>query len=268
MDYQVNKNALHYDANGKKKHGDNIVLLNHDVDLTGKTSWKEKGYCIEKLFDEVLYSNFLKTTHALLIDCWQKALLNIPDRFQLDQYHYIASTQEKHMAAVEQTKLLSANRFPVDINLLEKRISAICKQELIVKNPYDNQSVFHFRVIRPKQRDNNPLHRDVWLEDYKDCINLYIPIAGSNENSSLVIVPGSHHWPESKIERTISGAMIDGIKYNVPAVTDIEGTIEYIRPNPQENEVLVFSPYLIHGGAANLNDDSTRISIEIRLWRK
>jgi ectoine hydroxylase-related dioxygenase (phytanoyl-CoA dioxygenase family) len=91
---------------------------------------------------------------------------------------------------------------------------------------------------------------------------------GSNENSSLVVIPGSHYWPESKVERTISGATINTIKYNVPAVTKIEGEPEYLRPDPQENEVLIFSPYLIHGGAANLNEDSTRISIEVRLWKK
>jgi len=34
------------------------------------------------------------------------------------------------------------------------------------------------------------------------------------------------------------------------------------------NQVLVFSPYLIHGGAVNLNSNETRISIEIRLWKK
>jgi hypothetical protein len=268
MDYQVNKNILHYDVSGEKQQGENIVLLDRAIDLTAETSWKHTGYTIEKLFDDVLYSQFQKAAHQLLIDCWRSASLIAPEIFQLDQYHKIAHTQENHLAAVEQTKTLDVKLFPVAINILEQRISAICRQQLIARNPYDNQSIFHFRVIRPKQQDNNPLHRDVWLEDYKDCINLYIPIAGSNENSSLVIVPGSHQWPESKIERTISGAHINNIKYNVPAITSINAPAEYLRPNPKENEVLVFSPYLIHGGAANLNDDRTRISIEIRLWRK
>jgi hypothetical protein len=75
-------------------------------------------------------------------------------------------------------------------------MSELLNQELIVCNPYDDQRVFHFRVIRPLSGDNNPLHRDVWLEDYKDCINLYIPIAGSNALSSLIIAPQSHRWSE------------------------------------------------------------------------
>ena len=128
-------------------------------------------------------------------------------------------------------------------------------------------SIFHFRVIRPHHRDNNPLHRDVWLEDYDDCINLYIPVAGSNPLSSLIIVPGSHRWPESRVERTTSGSRINGQKFNVPAVTGIRGDYSIARPDPKENEVLIFSPYLIHGGAVNLHPDKTRISIEMRLWQ-
>ena len=39
------------------------------------------------------------------------------------------------------------------------------------------------------------------------------------------------------------------------------------RPNPGLNEVLVFSPYLIHGGAFNQQTDATRVSLEMRFWR-
>jgi ectoine hydroxylase-related dioxygenase (phytanoyl-CoA dioxygenase family) len=147
-------------------------------------------------------------------------------------------------------------------------MSDLCKVPLIAKNPFDNQSIYHFRVVRPHANDHNPLHRDVWLEDYANCINLYIPIAGSTDLSSLAIVAGSHRWSENKIERTQSGATIGGTTYNVPAVTKIPGAYEIRRPNPQRNEVLVFSPYLIHGGAVNLNQDKTRISIELRLWKR
>jgi hypothetical protein len=268
MDYQVNQTSFHYDVVGSRQYGDNVVLLHQATDLTAKTSWCKTGYSIEKLFEDALYEHFQHATYNLLVALWRKASLPIPDSFQLDQYHKLANTKEKHLAAVDQTKLIDVTGFPIAIDLLENRISTICNENLIVKNPYDGQTVFHFRVIRPRQHDNNPLHRDVWLEDYKDCINLYIPVTGSNENSSLVIVPGSHHWPESKIEKTTAGALVNDVKFNVPAVTKIEGRPEYVRPDPKHNEVLIFSPYLIHGGAVNLNPDNTRISIEIRLWKK
>jgi hypothetical protein len=41
-----------------------------------------------------------------------------------------------------------------------------------------------------------------------------------------------------------------------------------VRPNPRPNDVLVFSPYLIHGGAYNQERDRTRVSLEMRFWRR
>src|SRR6187431_1737811 len=217
MKYVVNKSDLQYSADGKKFRGDDSVLLNSAVDLTANTSWTKAGFTIEKLFNQNDFDTFKANTKSLLLKCWRDAGLSLPDDFSLDQYHQLVHTRDEHLMAIEKTKLLSVQSFPIDITILEKRISEICKEELIVKNPYDNQSIFHFRVIRPQQPDNNPLHRDVWLEDYKDCINLYIPICGSNDLSSLIIIPGSHHWPESQIERTLEGAQIGSSKYNVPA---------------------------------------------------
>ena len=267
MKYTVNNIDIQYSSEGKTMRGDDCVLLQTDVDLTVKTRWAKKGYTIENLFDENNYHLFKTNTKSLLLKCWRDAGLTPSEFFPLDQYHNLVQTNEAHLAALEKTKLLSVKFFPMDIQILENRISEICKEELIVKNPYDEQTVFHFRVVRPQQSDNNPLHRDVWLEDYKDCINLYIPVCGSNDLSSLIIIPESHHWPESKIERTLEGAQIGNIKYNVPAITKLDTEANYVRPNPGENEVLIFSPYLIHGGSVNVNNDVTRISIEVRLWR-
>lgn len=268
MEYSVGNIKLQYEALGARQTGENIVLLDRDFDITSNTEWHDSGYTIQSLFPETIQTSFRDNANKLLIELWRQALLNVAKNFSLEKYHQEAPTFEQHLAAVEFTKLIEVKHFPIDISILEKRISEICNRDLIVRNPFDGQSVFHFRVIRPNQKDHNPLHRDVWLEDYKSCINLYIPIAGSNEKSSLVLVPGSHRWPESIIERTVEGAEINGIKFNVPAVTRILGDANYIRPNPNDNQVLIFSPYLIHGGALNLNDDSTRISIEIRLWKK
>jgi hypothetical protein len=268
MKYTVNNVTLEYEAIGQRQWGEPATLLKNDKDITEGTHWAKSGFTIEKLFSESLFTTFQHNTYNLLIEQWKKASLHVPSGLSLSQYHKIAISKEQHLAAVEKTKLIDVNQFPVAIKLLEERISDICKKNLIVKNPFDGLTVFHFRVIRPYQTDNNPLHRDVWLDDYKSCINLYIPIASSNEKSSLVIIPESHQWPESRIERTKAGAEINGVKFNVPAVTAIKGHVEYLRPDPQQNEVLVFSPYLIHGGSLNLNDDSTRISIEVRLWEK
>lgn len=268
MEYSVNGQVFRYHAQGEKIWGPDSVLLANSIDLTVHKPWHKTGYTIEKLFDDELYNTFSKNVYTLLINCWREAGLSVNDSFPLQHYHKIATDFETHLLAVEKTKLLSVHDFPVPIHLLEERIAAICKTPLIAKNPFDEQTIFHFRVIRPGKTDNNPLHRDVWLEDYDNCINLYIPIAGSNPLTSLMIIPGSHLWAESKIERTASGALINGIKFNVPAVTAIKEDFTVVRPSPGVNEVLVFSPYLIHGGAINSSPDQTRISIEIRLWKR
>lgn len=268
MEYIVNGHRLSYEAEGKTARGENEVLLSKAVDLTSKTSWAKNGFSIQPLFDKHTFQEFISGTKELLINAWRNSGLDVDRNFPLDQYHQKAISTEQHLKAVDKTKLLDVDALPLGVKKMEERISEICKTDLVAKNPFDNQSIFHFRVIRPKRADNNPLHRDVWLEDYDDCINLYIPIAGSNPNSSLIIFPGSHLWPESRLEKTTEGALINGVKFNVPAITSISGEYEVTRPDPKENDVLVFSPYLVHGGAVNLNPDTTRISIEMRLWKK
>lgn len=268
MIYTVNGYEIAYHANGEKMWGEEKLMLSEAIDLTALTHFNESGYAIETFLDPVSYGKFQKNAEDLLVHSWKKAGIQIPNDFQPDQYHTLVSGIEEHLKAVQETKLLHIEEFPIPIAQVEERISTVCNTSLHALNPFDGQSVFHFRVIRPKSGDNNPLHRDVWLEDYDDCINLYIPVAGSNKRSSLILIPGSHHWPESRIERTLHGAMIGTSKFNVPAVTAIQGNYIVERPDPGPNEVLVFSPYLIHGGAVNLADDQTRISLEVRLWRR
>jgi hypothetical protein len=268
MKYTVDHTALSYEVAGPRAWGDERVLLNEAADLTAATTWSAAGFSIERLFDAATYSTFTHNARSLLLESWRKSGLAVDDDFDLEKYHTQVPDFEAHRKAIERTKLLSTKDFPVPVRRVEDRISDLCRVALVAKNPFDGQSIFHFRVIRPRQADNNPLHRDVWLEDYDDCINLYIPIAGSNAQSSLILIPGSHRWPESRIEKTVEGAQINGVRFNVPGVTDIRGPYEVTRPNPGANEVLIFSPYLIHGGAVNLNQDQTRISIEMRLWKR
>jgi len=217
MEYTVNGIKLEYETQHERNWGPEVVLLDQAVDITAANRWNKTGFTIDDLFDENANVSFQENTKKLLIQCWKQAGLPVAPGFNLDQYHTVARDLQTHLSAVEKTKLLTVDRFPVPVELIEQRVSEICGVELAAKNPFDGQSIFHFRVIRPHQTDHNPLHRDVWLEDYDNCINLYLPIAGSNELSSLVLIPGSHRWPESRIEKTIGGAVVGGVKFNVPA---------------------------------------------------
>lgn len=268
MEYTVDNEVFSYIAEGDTQWGNEKVLLHDATNLLEKLPGTKQGFVIEKLFLDEEYRKFKTAVHHLVRRLWQAAGLDVPDDFALDQYHTLVRNSQSHFAALDKTKLLQTEIFPGGISILEDRISAICGVPLKAHNPFDDQRIFHFRVVRPNSKDNNPLHRDVWLEDFDNCINLYIPVAGSSKLSSLIIIPGSHYWPESKVERTIHGAIINGTKFNVPAVTAIQGSYATARPDPRENEVLVFSPYLIHGGSVNLDLNKTRISIEIRLWKK
>lgn len=268
MKYSVNGRTVSYTTHNRSMRGASHVLANAARDLTSGQVWQREGYTIARLFDEQQqFDLFTVAAGMCLRRCWADAGFNFPESVRPEQYHTIVDSDQKHLAAVQHTKLLSINNFPVPVEEVVRRVSEMLGCSLEARNPYDNQRIFHFRVIRPSSGDNNPLHRDVWLEDYADCINLYIPVAGSDENSSLVLLPGSHLWQESKIERTAGGALIGGVQYNVPAVVSIDGAYEAIRPVPGKNEFLLFSPYLIHGGAVNFNENTTRISIELRLWR-
>jgi hypothetical protein len=134
MDYQVNKTSLHYDVVGPRQRGEDLVLLEHAIDLTSKTNWCKTGYTIEKLFDSTVYKNFQEATRILLIDLWRKGTLQIPENFQLDQYHKFANSKEKHLSAVEKTKLIDVKYFPVDIRILEKRILKSVYPIFAIKN--------------------------------------------------------------------------------------------------------------------------------------
>jgi ectoine hydroxylase-related dioxygenase (phytanoyl-CoA dioxygenase family) len=152
---------------------------------------------------------------------------------------------------------------------VNKRISAIIGFDVTTKAKHVDMNNFFLRIVRPQNfQDNNPPHRDVWLDRLRDAVNIYAPICGSNEQSALGLVPGSHLLKESEIERTVQGAILNGTSYTVPCVISINKEIpKLIRPNPLENEVMLFSPYLVHGGGYNFNENQTRMSLEMRFWK-
>ena len=250
--------------------GDEVLLLQDD-NLIAKTPWAERGFNVERFLDGAAHQALRKGIEAFLVAAINEHLGMNLTSLDLGKYHEVVDTDEKHLALVSHTRDgFPLSRFPVDLARLEGRLSEILGIDVCSTNPYlKTEQVFFVRVIRPgKTRDNNPPHRDVWLDFYRNCVNIYVPIVGSNERSSLPMMAGSHLWKESDIARTVTGARVSGLDYRVPTVTDAKKKIEMERPNPGENEMIVFSPYLIHGGGVNLNEDTTRMSLEMRFWRR
>ena len=263
-----NHQSVRFRIQGKRAFGsDTLPLTGHD-DLTADTDWTAEGYHVAPFLDKATYAQFVQGVRQLFRQFLHEAGATTDENIDLAQYHrYTQHHDDRHLAVVNQAKWLATNQFPIDVCTVEERVSELCKSPVRAINPHNGERAFHFRIVRPQKHDNNPFHRDVWLAEYHDAINIYVPLAGSNEHSSLTLVPGSHRWSEATVERTLSGAEVDGVQYNVPAVTNTQQPLRPIRPNPKCNEVLIFSPYLLHGGAVNLNEDLTRISLEMRFWR-
>ncbi len=248
--------------------GTDVILSQLDDDLTKDQPWSDNGFIVTHFLPENKYQSFFAGFVELFRKAVADAAISIPSNFSPEKYHeYVGADYEKHLKVIQRTKLFEAGDFPIPMEKVEARVSEVLGFEVKSIKPYNGERVFHFRVIRPEAADYNPLHRDVWQDENKDAINIYVPLAGSNEKSSLLLAFGSHLWPESWTVRSQDGAEMNGIKFNVPGLIDSEKSLDLVRPNPSENQMLLFSPYLLHGLSANGNHDATRISLEMRFWR-
>jgi hypothetical protein len=267
MKASVNQQPVTYQIEGESSPAENRVLLADSIDLTAGTAWAAAGYIVAPFLAPTEQQQLQQGLADLLREALQAAGVSVASDFSVSDYHrVIGDDQMRHLAVVNTTKEYSLDRLPIAPAVLEARVGELCGRPVQAYNPFDDARIFHLRIVRPGRSDNNPLHRDIWLPDYDNCVNIYVPVAGSTADSSLSLIPGSHWWPESQTERTQQGAVYNGVPYTVPGVKDAPQPLELIRPNPGPEEVLLFSPYLLHGGAVNLNADATRVSLEMRFW--
>jgi ectoine hydroxylase-related dioxygenase (phytanoyl-CoA dioxygenase family) len=187
----------------------------------------------------------------------------------LSKYHEVINTDELHNKVINITRNLENADLDFDIESLVHRFSEVLGFKLTSWIEEIKKSHIQIRISRPNSLDINPPHRDSYLSYYKDILNIWIPVEGCNTLSSLPVFPSSHLIPENNILRTKSrGAKINGNTYYVPCILETnKGNINMLRPNPKMGEALIFTPYLIHGAAVNLNKDITRVSLELRFPR-
>lgn len=269
MKYQVENKTLGMKIEGDSAFGPNQVLFLQEDNLIAHTRWQNQGYTLLPLFEQPLFDRLISGFQSLLIRNMQAVGMPAAGDFQLEHYHHLTTRfPGAHGLLLDKTRVLDYHHFPIPITDLITRIEAEVQIPLTVLNPANGEYIFNFRIVRPGFSDFNPLHRDAWHPELKGCLNLYIPVAGSNEHASLCLIPGSHYWPEAEVARTQKGAVMNDRQYTVPGLTHTQKPLNLIRPNPTGREALLFTPYLIHGGAANLNPDTTRVSVEIRFWRR
>jgi hypothetical protein len=268
---QIEDEIIEMDVEGETGFGNEEILLLQDDDLTEKSNWHQNGYTVQPFLPPEMFAQIHKGITRIVKKFVENETGKSLPGFTLEKYHEFCSNNEMHLRVVSNfQKCLPIQDFPVDFKLLDDRISEICGIAVTSNHPYQEASQkFCIRIVRPQcKTDNNPPHRDVWLNRLRNAVNIYLPLAGSNLKSSLPLIPGSHLWQESEIERTISGSKVNNVVFTVPCVVGSVHGLKMMRPQPGLNEVMVFSPYLIHGGGCNLNEDVTRVSIEIRFWRK
>lgn len=239
--------------------GKDRVMLNEDINLLEKTSCNPKGYGIFPIQDHTL---FLR--HFI-----QKTISNsIGSDIDIEKYHsHVNEEQHKKVLNSMPYKKHDSSELQKFSKYLEASMSEILQEKVKIFN--DDVWVRICRPNRVSKEDFNPCHRDVYLDFYRNTVNIYLPIIGSDKNSSLLVQEGSHLWNENTTAVTRGGAHFKSKnkKYSVDAIVQSKTDLTMVRPNPAINEMLVFSPYLIHGCSDNNNENTTRMSLEIRFIR-
>lgn len=266
--YQLGEELITVDVEGDTIRGDARVLLHEDDDLTERAAWGAQGFVVAPFLAESSYSALVDDVTQRLARSLRDAGADVTDSFSLTAYHRHVRDDAMHLAALREARIgYRLDDFPIALDEITDRVGSLLGVRVTARNEAHGLDRWHVRVIRPRSNDHNPLHRDVWLDRLRHAVNIYVPLAGSDGGSSLPLVPGSHHWRESELVRTASGATVNGLSYTVPAVVGSDRPLALQRPNPTPNQVLLFSPYLVHGGARNGSADHTRVSLEMRFWR-
>lgn len=268
--YQIENETITSILEGEIISGENEVLLEKDINLIENTPWYKDGYTITQFTSPENFTIIKTGLTEKIAEMLRNNGLDIDAQFSLDKYHTYVN-DEQHLVLAKQIQYgWNVSEFPIDFEIINSRLSEEVGRPVAAEAKHVNFNNFFMRIVRPgKAKDNNPPHRDVWIDRLRNAVNIYAPICGSSKKSALPLVPGSHLLPESAIQRTTEGAFLNQTQYTVPCVIAINGEQpKLIRPNPAENEMMIFSPYLVHGGGYNLDTELTRVSLEIRFFKK
>ena len=265
----IDNNPYLFKVEGDFFYGKKKCLYNSESSIIGNAYWEKEGYVIQNLLTDSQFSILRDSITSTLIRIISDLGINFnKDIFNIEDYHLFISSNEAHQSVVERTSKLVEDNFDFDFSILTNNLSQIMDFRLTSLIKDINRSHIQLRINRPKSLDINPPHRDGYIDIFKDTLNVWVPIAGCNENTSLPIIPFSHFIPENELLKTsIRGATINNKVYNVPCILESnKGNLKMIRPNPKYNEALLFTPFLIHGAAFN-NSKKTRIALELRFPR-
>ena len=176
VSYFVDDATITVDIEGETSVGTPQVLLDQEDDLTASTSWHKSGYIVAPFLtqneNDELRAGLRKILHGLVDTITRRHVIH----FDPENYHNYIGSDENHLALTREIKDGFAIRLlPIDIKKIEKRISDLCCMPVISICPSTEEPIFNVRVVRPHKNDNNPPHRDVWLDHLKNSINPAFP---------------------------------------------------------------------------------------------
>ena len=275
LNYKINDIEYSVEAadNQNFQYGDDIVLSNAETDITYNTNWYSDGYTNNKFLINDEFGDLKDGISNTISNLITNEIGIDTSGFTLENYHKYIKTNEHHFKVVSKTRDLYAYDFGFNIKELIPKFSEIIGLDLTDRIPNTNiDEHIIVRINRPKSNDYNPPHKDMY-EGYDsgknfEFVNLWVPIAGVTNKTSLPIVPKSHRISENSILRTIDGGQVGKNKYRVCLIKEWDGNSDLIRTNVNYGEVLMFSSHMIHGLAMNEEDDVTRVALEFRLFKK
>ena len=242
---------------------ENKVLSNEENDISFNQNWYDKGYDISNFFKKKEFEEVLEGVEFSINKIANK-------KFKIDKYHKEID-DKMHYEIIKKTRDL----FPKDLNFcIKHKFEEKVGFELTDIDPdFNHQVHIIVRINRPNSSDYNPPHKDIYeyYDEYgvvQKCINFWIPICGVNEKSMLPLAPKSHRIPENKILRSNVGGILNKKKYRVRNIYEWDKKKELTRPSIRYGELLMFTPNLIHGAAINEQQDTTRVALEYRLFKK
>lgn len=268
------KHQFSVDEKTNFSFGENLILSNQLSDITFTQPWYDIGYGISKFVTDDEFEYLKKGLTDCVKNLIEKELGYDTTNFELEKYHHIIKTDQDHFKIVSKTRDLFSKDFNFDIEEMIPKFEKILGFNITdIDDLNGSKAHIIVRINRPKSKDFNPPHKDSYeaydeYEKVSKFMNFWIPICGVTTNSSLPLSPKSHLIPESKIERTFTGAIVEGNKYRVRIIKNWGGGSSLVRTNVKYGEVLMFSSQLIHGLAFNDEDNETRVALEFRLFKK
>jgi hypothetical protein len=273
--YHIDNNHHEIDLNDTQEYitGSNIILSNEESDVTYFQDWYDVGYTIQHFLND---NEFNEIKHGVT-KCIQnivETILNTKiSNFKLENYHNIITNNDDHYKVVSQTRDLFPKDFSFSVDEIIPRFENILNFPLTDIDPNSGwKAHIILRINRPYSNDYNPPHKDIY-EQYDGesyipkFVNFWVPICGVTQKSMLPISPKTHRLPENLILRTNIGSCIGENKYRVRAIKKWDEKVNLYRYPIKYGQVLIFSPHLIHGLAINEEPNTTRVSLEFRLYK-